>query len=278
MRSLPTSSAVLAIALAASLGGCATEARPPGLYADEVTYLLRWDRSHVDVLPEGGLALTNDLGFEVRLDRGYLVQDSATLVDCEGVGGDVWDSAAALLRAAFLPAIARAGHGELDDPSAVIRPTVLDLVGADADARFGAVPFPEARYCRLHFLVTGVYDPATLEDAPPDLDLVLMTLYLEGAARGIGEEAWAPFEVRSTLADGVIVDLPDVLEGTTEGSAALVVIERDLGAMFDGVDFASPDLSDDAIARSVLHRLDHDARVSVRVDERSLLDGTGDME
>ena len=56
-----------------------------------------FDRSGVEELPGGGFGATTRDGVEVRLRRGYLLQSSMTLVDCLGVGGDVWDSMASLL-------------------------------------------------------------------------------------------------------------------------------------------------------------------------------------
>jgi len=242
--------------LASALGACMA-GRAPGLWASSVEYVLAFDRTGVTELAEGGFETVTAEGRTVRLRRGYLVQSSLTLVDCLGVGGDAWDDLTAAL---FAPPVARAGHSEAGDPSEVVAPRFLDLARLDGDLVFGSAAMPDTRYCRVHQLVTGSYDASAIEGGVPEgVDPVLTTLVLEGEHR-TEDEPWAPFAVRSTLASGVIHDLPDVLASGLDGSHAVVRVERDLARAFDGVDFdAEP-------ARAVLRNLVIDAPVTVAVE------------
>jgi len=256
------------VALSCALAACMVE-RAPGLWATEVTYLLRFDRSGVEPLDVGFGTTTSD-GVQVRLRRGYLLQSSMTLVDCLGVGGDVWDEMASRLAPTLLrgplfgASVARAGHGDAGDPSEVIAPRFVDLAESDADIVFGRVTIDETRYCRVHQLVAGSYDAASIEGhIPDDIDPVLTTLVIEGEV--LRDGLWAPFEARSTVSSGALYDLPDVVEGDLGGGEVTVVLERDLARTFDGVDF------DDEPERQVLRNLVVDAPVIVRVgseDER----------
>jgi hypothetical protein len=91
------------------------------------------DRSGTRMREDGLVALTTDRGFEVVVARAYLVQAQAQLVDCLGLGSDVWDDWLAL-RSWLGPSIAYAGHSESSEPSAVIAPRAIDLVrGRDED-------------------------------------------------------------------------------------------------------------------------------------------------
>lgn len=250
-----------ALLVAASCGG----ARAPGLWARSVEHVAAVDRSGTRMLEDGRVALTTDRGFEVVVSRAYLVQAQAQLVDCLGVGGDVWDDWLAL-RSWLGPSIAYAGHSESTEPSAVIAPRALDLVRGATSIRFGATRFEEQRYCRSHFLVAGLTDAALIADAPRDVDLGGLSLYVEAEVSGEHARSLA---ITSTLSDGAITDLPDALVGGLEGSHATLTVARRLASAFDGLDLGDPTLEGDAIARSLLWQLDHEAVVTLEVTEEA---------
>ena len=248
--------------LSCALAACMVP-RAPGLWASEITYVLRFDRSGVETR-DTGFVTTTDAGVEVHLERGYLLQSSMTLVDCLGVGGDVWDEMASSIGHQLSgprwlgPAVARAGHGDAADPSEVIAPRFIDLAAADGDIEFGRVVIDETRYCRVHQLVAGSYDAASIEGPLPEgVDPVLTTLVVEGEV--LRDGVWSSFEARSTVSSGALYDLPDVVQGDLAGSDVTVVLTRDLSRAFDGVDF------DDEPERQVLRNLVVEAPVSVRV-------------
>lgn len=225
--------------------------------------MLGIDRTGTRALSEGRLALTTDRGFEVVVARAYLVQAQAQLVDCLGVGGDAWDHWVAL-RAWLGPGVARAGHTESTEPSAVLSPRALDLVRGDSRVSFGEARFAEQRYCRSHFLVAGVADSTLVRDAPTDVDLSRLSLYVEAELVGAQPR---PLLIATTLSDGAITNLPDALVGALEGSHATLTVTRRLATAFDGLDLDDTALGEDAIARELLANLDHEAEVTLEVTE-----------
>jgi hypothetical protein len=260
-RSWVASALAGALLVAASCAG----PREPGLWARSVEHVVAIDRAGTRALADGRAALTTDRGFDVVVARAHLVQAQAQLVDCAGVGSDVWDDPLALGR--WLgPTIAYAGHSESTEPSAVTAPRAIDLVAGAARTTFGRASFEEQRYCRSHFLVAGIDDTALVADAPADVDLAGLSLYVE--AQVMGERPRA-ITIATTLSDGAITDLPEALVGGLEGSHATLTVTRRLAIAFDGLDLDDPTLTDDAIARSLLAQLDHDALVTLEVTEEA---------
>ncbi len=255
----------LLVGAASTTIACAALPRASGLYATSVSYEVALDRRELTVEPGGAVGFTTDLGHRVTLERGWLVQAQTQLVDCLGVGGDVWDDWRVALRDVLAPSRAYAGHGEALDPSTVTAPLAIDLVGDEGSRSFGTATFTETRYCRYHVLVAGVVDGSLVERAPGDVDLAGLSLYLEGQVE-LADGSVAPLVVASTLSDGAITDLPDALIGGLEGTHATVRVERAVARMLDGIDLADPALSSDDVARAALAHLDHDAAVTLRVD------------
>lgn len=239
--------------------------RAPGLWARSVEHVVAIDRSGTRTLEDGRVALVTDRGFEVVVSRAYLVQAQAQLVDCLGVGSDAWDDWLALGRW-LAPSVAYAGHSESTEPSAVVAPRAIDLVHGAARSRFGATRFEEQRYCRSHFLVAGVADTTLVADAPADVDLAGLSLYVEAEVTGERPRA---ITIATTLSDGAITDLPDALVGGLDGSHATLTVTRRLARAFDGLALDDPTLEDDAIARALLSQLDHEAVVTLEVTEEA---------
>jgi hypothetical protein len=256
----PTRIVVQLGACACVLVACAVTPRAPGLWARSVEHVVAIDRDGTTREADGRVRVTTDLGFEVLVSRAYLVQSRAQLVDCLGVGGDVWDDWLALARL-LGPSIAYAGHSDVTEPSTVIAPRAIDLVAGPDRAVFGSASFDEARYCRSHFLVAGVSEP--IADAPRDVDLAGLTLYVEA------EVVTPPrtITIASTLSDGALTDLPDALVGDLEGDHARLTVTRPLAHAFDGLALDDASLTDDAIARSALTQIDHEAVVTLEVTD-----------
>lgn len=239
-----------------------------GLYATSVTYVQRWDRSGTESAPNapGAFVVKSNLGFDVRVDRGFLVDSSASLVDCLGAGSDVWDRAPQRATAAVTSlfiGVAFAGHTQAPDPSSLRVTTLTDLTQAQGETSLGEARFPETRYCRVHFLVAGGARPSAYTATFPTVDTTRTSLHVRGAWRR-GSHEWQAFELSTKSADAMLLDLPDVFDGPAEGSAAVVVLERRLATMFDDVDVgALSQAAREAAARAVLRNLDHQARVRV---------------
>jgi hypothetical protein len=234
--------------------------RHRGLVVRAATYASRVDRTSTTNGPAGGVFLRTNRGVEVRVDRALLVQQSASLVDCLGVGGDVWGAGDGALGELFaVERLAHAGHGQGLDPSAVAKPKVIDLL-ADGDTELGNIAFPELRYCRVHFVFLGASSPA---GAPADIDLARVSLYAKGGWRrgGAAGDAFSPFEWRTTAADALLLDLPALIDGAMAGDHAEIVVERRLATYFDDIDFEPTRAREDAT--QLLRNVNHAARVRV---------------
>lgn len=255
---------------AASRPPVARAEAPAGLYATSARYVLRWDRAGTAPAPggpPGAFVVTSNLGFEVRVERGFVVDTSASLVDCLGPGGDVWRPAGELAAswvARGLLGVAHAGHSQAADPSSLARATLTDLTTADGDRVAGETRFPEARYCHVHLVIAGGAAPSPYTATLPTVDTTRTSLYVRGAFRRAGGEL-RPLELRSASADALLVDLPSVVEGPLTGRAAVVVLERRLATMFDDVALDALDApgASAAAAKAVLRNLDRRARVRV---------------
>ncbi len=271
---LATIAALVGIRAQVSRGARAPRA-DRGLVVRTAHYVNRVDAASTTRLPSGEIALRTNRGVDVRIERALLVQQSASLVDCLGVGGDAWkERAAALRRFVALEGTAFAGHGQGLDPSASAAPRVIDLL-APGDTEFGKTEFPEARYCRAHFVFLGALgaDPtASGARGPADVALARLSLYAKGAFRASppaeresdATTVWTPFEWRTTEADALLLDLPALVDGSLDGHEAEVVVERKLARYFDDVDFARTGADSSRVnAGLLLRNANHDARVRV---------------
>ncbi|MEZ4453171.1 MAG: hypothetical protein R3B09_27160 [Nannocystaceae bacterium] len=224
-----------------------------GAEVTAVTYDLTWSWGQATPLPGGGWTTVNDLGITVEVRRGYLVAFSAALSPCTpasaGASAPAPTLPERLLSAVAAPSSAWAGHTGIADPSQV-EPIVIEDLGAPVDLRLGEQSFSAARYCWIHYLAAHATDAAT--GLPEDLDLVGVTLYLEGTysvAEGSAEE----FTASIGAASGSLVELDGARIDGSEGPSAHVVVTRDLGRAFDGVDLGAVD--SEALARAVLGNL-----------------------
>ncbi len=230
--------------------------RAPG----EISYRLTWDLSGVAIGEDGTWSLTTDLGFAVHLTRGWLVIYQTSLTPCapavepEGLNlrrGLLW---------ALGVGVAHAGHNDPGgDPSTWIQPTVEDLV-PPTDRALGTVVVPAQTYCRAHYLV-GRADEGTT-GTPEAVDFGRRTFWLEGTWQRAEDVAPTPFIVRTDLANGALVGLyppdrfgdPAAAHMLDLGARGVEVTwRRDLGHLFDGLDFAHG--GEDAWARVVLTNL-----------------------
>jgi hypothetical protein len=244
--------------------------RAPGLWASAVRYQLTVDRAGTRPLEDAGFEVTTARGDLVQVTRAFTVQGSATLVDCTGAGGDVWDRREAARRlGALLVGEAFAGHGGPVDPSAVVRPQLVDLLGGPID--YGAARFDDTRYCRVHYLVNGPYERGALPGLPADIDPIRLTLHVEGRYRLAGQGVFRPFTAHATAADGALFDLPAVLAekrpallAPPSGAHVLVQVQRPLAGLFDGLSLESPPA---ALGRALLERLDRQTRVRVSLEQ-----------
>ena len=249
-----------------TLVGCAesvdseTVALPPG-----VTYELVWIAGDAVDEASGAWRVTTALGYEVEVSRALLTVSTVQMTPCDDLArssdapGLLWLVDAALgVRPAF------AGHGALEaDPSAVLEEQ-LELVAPGATTVLGPSSMADHDYCGLHVL----FGPSTEEASLDGVDMHLHVLHIDGAWRA-GEGVWTPFEVHTALPTGALVDL-EGLDGSARpisaGSRAAVVrVERDLGRLFDAVDFQA--VNEDSRDKAILTAIADSVRATVYAAE-----------
>lgn len=209
------------------LAGCTSE--------HSIHYRLDWRRDRVEVAGDGqGWSVVSDLGYRITVAQGYLSSHTTELVECESATpadpGYSWS----LIRPAF------AGHMIGVHPSAFRVPRIESLLHPVPSTVSRVLP-GRRFYCRAHYLIARA-DPSA-KGLPSDADMLGQSLHLRGTfARG--DAPGRPFALRTAAANSVVVDLrPSASDAApirfdSGAGDATVVVERDLGALFDGLDFA----------------------------------------
>lgn len=218
----------------------------------QITYRLEWEWGQAQPT-EQGWTVTNDLGYEVQVNRGYLVAYSAELIGCEP---SVLDTA--WLFDYLGPQPAYAGHGADPNETRLTASYIEDLRRPVAVTVETVTVTPHS-YCQAHYLIGPAGDSAT-QNLPQDVNMIGQSLFIAGAYIAPGAERAVSFTLQTRFPDGVIRDLsavetnqPTQLKVTTNSKAITVAIRRDLGTMFNGVDFEQ--MSESEQARAILRSL-----------------------
>lgn len=249
MHALPLHKRLIASLCALSCAFCGPVVDTAGEDGSDLNYTLVWDDGRV-ALEDEGWSVTTDEGVQVHLTRGWLVTYQLSLVPCEDPESEPHghdDDDAHAWRRVFGAGVAHAGHAEdVADPSTWAIPQV-EALHAPQGLSVTVSAVAGARYCAAHYLA-GRADDATV-GLPDEADLDRTTLHLEGTWRDPATGQGGAFKVRTDLANGALreVDLD------TGAGPRSVRVSRDLGGLFDGVDFGADD--DDAAARRVLTNL-----------------------
>ena len=243
------------------LFGCSEQDSEP--IGHDIDYALTWNTDQVD-FDSSGFSLTSNLGVKLDIRVAYLVLYSTQLVACENDSSSVLSK----LYNWFMPSIAHAGHGgENRDPSAMLIPTVENLVRAEK-IELGSLYVADRVYCQIHYLVGRAEDNAQF--LPEDFDLVGTSLYLEGSWSYEPDEAPTEFIIDTSTAYGALKSLypsgsygddSRVYELDVNNSGASVVIERSLSGMFDDVDWR--EMNATAVERKVLSNIIEQVSITV---------------
>jgi hypothetical protein len=252
----------LSVCLVQSLlvGGCQQAApRPRSRTAHQVRYQLDWVWDGVTKTSDGtAWEVTNDLGYRVRVTRGYVTTYSMELVECpKGTAATPVASLGTLLWS-IVEATAYAGHATGTPNPAAIRPMQVESLTAPTARQVGAVLLAPQTYCQLHYLVARAGREAP--GLPADLDMVDTSLHIDGTYRAPGTTADTAFTLHTAVAYGALFDhtasSPAALHVDTGTSATQVTVRRHLGRIFDSVDFVN--MTDRMVAGQVLKSLiDH---------------------
>ena len=240
----------------------------PGLR--EVLYTLEWTLGEATLHRDGSTwSVINDRGFEVVVEEGWLVSASVQLVPCEGEAepGETAGALDTLMRWFAIPE-ARAEHfGGLEDVSAVLTPIAEPLLGP-SQLDIGPIAVGGLRYCAMHYLVNKA--TSNTRNLPESPTLSGVSLHLKGSYRFLEDpDAEAiPLAVSCSMPVGMLPDLesppPDAsrFEWEDDGTDLHVTITRQLGRLFDGVDFMA--MSSDGVELRLLKSLSAQAEVTAR--------------
>jgi hypothetical protein len=242
MSSLTACWRPLAVLLTAvTYAGCRSGTVPAASHA--VSYRLEWSWNGATVEASGGWQTVNDRGYRVRLERGYLVDYSMELVECpkEALQSGLDASWPWLpVRSAW------AGHMPTTPNPAAIHTPHIEALHAPTDFEVGSLPLAAQRYCRIHYLIARANRSAV--GLPEDVDMVERSLYVRGTYQSADAPEPRPFELATSAANAVLTQLFPPGQYGVKGAAfvvdtgrenARVVMHRQLGTLFNGVDFAA---------------------------------------
>ena len=243
-------------------------------------YKLDWQWGRARPQPKGqGWFVTNNLGYRVMVHRGYLTTHSLELIPCDPATATLpprffrffnhWGNRLQLF-AALLPERqdlnplqsqpAFAGHGPLTyNPSRMVMPYVESLVQPAAIQR-KPHSVPKAVYCKAHYLIARA--TGAVQNQPDNRGMDDLSLWIEGEYTAPNATVTNPFVLKTSIAWGSIMDAiasPGTSDRATKivltsgKSMTRVTLRRNLGSMFDGVDFEN--MSESERARAILRSL-----------------------
>ncbi len=218
-----------------------------------IEYELGWSTERI-VSAGGGWTVTTDLGYEVTVQQGWLVSYGLTLLPCE-------DDPGLARRSAFGVSTAYAGHPGAADRSAFMEPVVQSL-SSPVDLHVASVRVPATRYCQAHYLVARSDEDAVRTSTG---DMRGTTLLVSGSYRAPGSDRAEELRIRIAAANGGIVGFsngaPETNVSTGHGDY-VVRFERDLGALFDQIEF--DDFSAEEIEKQILRNVIDGLRVATQ--------------
>jgi hypothetical protein len=229
-------------ALSACHGAAASPGDTPAPHA--VRYTLAWATpaaaQPVAAQPAmPGWETTSDLGYRVRVTRGWLTSYSMELVECPKSAAVAVPLRQAAEAWSLLEAPAWAGHLSGTPNPAAIRPMQVESLTETETRDVGRVVLQPQAYCQVHYLAARAGPDAI--GLPKDFDMLDTTLHVEGSYRAPGAEGETPFTIHTASAYGQLFDhLADgaAVQFDSGRHDAHVIVRRDRARLFDGVDFA----------------------------------------
>jgi hypothetical protein len=231
--------AVLAVVV-----GCGG-APPPARGPHAIRYRLAWTWGRAQRVPDGWTVRT-DRGVDVRVTRGWVVPFSLELVECPPTGSTT------TLLSLLAPRSAWAFHSANAVNPSTLRSAPVESLGDPVDRDVGDITLPPQAYCAIHYLVArATRDSAGL---PADVDMVDRSLWIDGTWRRSADDVDHPITLRATVPNARLQPLPSPVDTGT--GDVVVVVTRDLGTLFDGIDFdgmPTPVVENRVLANLVQH-------------------------
>ncbi|MCB0034459.1 MAG: hypothetical protein KDE51_10590 [Anaerolineales bacterium] len=173
--------------------------------------------------------ITNDLGYTITLEEGYVANATIELIPCESE------------LAWLAPAVAYAGHGtgEIDASRVVV--TLVESLTEPQRVTFTAVHSSTTTYCQAYYLVAPQLDQN--EQIYNGVDMSQKSLYVRGFYTAAGSTTTIPFEIETHLPWGTFGDLH---YESAQASNGHIIVQRQFDTLFDGVDFAQQPAAEQA--------------------------------
>ena len=204
----------------------------------KIAYTLDWGWGNAQADQTQGWHVTNNLGYDIHITDGTLVNAAVQLVPCV-------DSTRL-----FAPQTAHAGHGGgKPDETRWVGPLVESL-SKPGPIALGSVEIGDHRYCQAHYLLAQ-------NELKNGFGIVALepTIVLTGTYISPNGGAPVAFRIKTNIAWGGATDLPKAIvndSGTEQAPHSLTLV-RNLGMLLDGVDLAA--MTPDQQARTVLRSL-----------------------
>jgi hypothetical protein len=208
-----------------------------------VTYALDWaadDAGATSRDADGSFTVTSDLGYTIRVTRGWFTSYGVELVECPRDAAPAPLAHAAGLVWSALEGTAWAGHSSDTPNPAAAHPMQVESLVAPESHDVAKIELAPQAYCKLHYLLARA--GADARDLPREPDMVGTSLHVEGTWRAPGSVSAVPFTLHTASAYGALVehangDARPLRVDTGDGDARITV-RRDRAHMFDGVDLA----------------------------------------
>jgi len=260
----PTASRFVLAGVAAIAAGCSRGSAPPVRTDHTVRYVLEWNSSTVAPGSGGAFEVTNDLGYRVRVTRGYVVSRDLELSPCAIKPPPTVAFLLESIESLLAPRPAYAGHTGIADPSSTKIAQVESLL--DVQPHAGGTVHPGAQtYCQAYYLIARADRDAS--GLPAEIDMVDQSVYVEGTFRRPGGSADEPFIVKTGVANGTLINLTAggaAVRLNTGTQSAQVTFRRSRDTLFNRVDFAT--MAEKRIGREMLQNLISSVAVELRVE------------
>lgn len=216
---------------------------PAQAESGSIRYSAAWAWGDAIDTPGPGWEVTNDLGYRVQVESGAVVFYSVQLLACEHEHAEtVWQRLGDWLGSSLGPVTAHAGHGDEENPAEVM-PVLVESLAEPGTVALGSVQVSEPAWCQGHYLIAQGVDGA----------MSGRSLTVSGTVTG-PDGTTAPFAIDTALAWGAPADLRLPYDGEDSparhaeiGDETIeIVVLRALDTLFDGVDFAGMDETEQA--------------------------------
>jgi len=200
---------------------------------------------------EGGVrTIRTDLGYEVRIERGYLATGSVGLLPCGDQHHHHLQELGSRLLELLVPK-AYAHHTGGSPIELAVGAVESLLAPSDAWIALGSLAPPPDRYCGLR-LTASPADGSNIGH-PADGEMQGRTLRLEGTYQHDDAAEPTPFTLDAAVSFDVDLHFEAIDLGPAGDQTASLSIRKALDTWFDGIDLEADD--DDAIRAAVLSNL-----------------------